>query len=408
MRLLFLSSEFPNAADPTKATFNYDLLSALSADHAVTVVSPVSWWDEVRAKNSRPAADWPRVRQIGDLTVHYPRYYYTPGVLRHHYGRYLWWSLRATVSEILRNPRPDCILSYWAHPDGEAAIRLARLLRVPCAVMVGGSDVLLLTRDARRRRCVARVLRQADAVLAVSSHLRDRVIQLGTDPRRVHLLRRGVNEAIFRPGDRHAARRRLGLPTDRPLMLWAGRFVSVKGLDILLQACEMLRRQRPDFQLYLIGDGPLRAALVTEVQQRDLGAFVQFVGSVPHDRLGLWFQAADLTVLPSRSEGTPNVLLESLSCGTPFVASDVGGIREIPSSSAILVPAEHPTALATALDAALRAPRSVSRWERPQTIAESAGQLTSLLKNVLAAVSEERVPPVQEVVGTCVSSFHPV
>lgn len=381
MKLLFLSNEFPNLCKRSKATFNYDLLVALAREHEVTVVSPISWWDELRTRCKHPFQPWPRTRQMGPLVVHHPRFYYTPGALRHWYGTFLWWSLRTTVSRLRRGSRPDVVLSYWAHPDGEAAVRLAQVLEVPSVVMVGGSDVLVLTRDPRRRRCIQRVLEQADAVVALSRDLGDKVMAMGIAADRVHVLRRGVDAALFAPGDRAAARRQLGLPADQRLLLWVGRMVPVKGLDTLLAACDLLRQRMPDFQLYLVGDGPERPSLAAETQRRGLSQHVTFVGAVDHDQLGPWFQAADLTVMPSRSEGIPNTLLESLACGTPFVATAVGGIPEISRHAAArLVPPEQADALATALQAALAEHLQVAEADRPQTLEQFAAQVAKLAR----------------------------
>lgn len=384
MKLLFLSNEFPNLCEPTKATFNYDLLTALAHEHEVTVISPISCWDEFRTRCKQPFQPWPRTRQVGPLVVHHPRFYYIPGKLRHRHGTFLWWSLRTTVSRILHGPRPDVVLSYWAHPDGEAAVRLAKVLGVPSVVMVGGSDVLVLTRDLRRRRCIQRVLEQADAVVAVSRDLGDKVIAMGVAPQRVHVLRRGVDARLFAPGDRAAARRQLGLPADQRLLLWVGRMVPVKGLDTLLVACDRLRQKTQDFRLCLIGDGPQQSALAAEVEQRGLSEHITFVGSVDHDQLGPWFRAVDLTVLPSRSEGIPNVLLESLACGTPFVASAVGGVPEIGGHAAArLVPPDRPDELAAALEAALAERPEVTTSDRPHTLQQFAEQVVELVRSLL-------------------------
>jgi teichuronic acid biosynthesis glycosyltransferase TuaC len=394
MRLLFLSNEFPNRCERSKATFNQDLLTALARDHEVTVISPIAWWDELRTRCRHPFRPWLRTRQVGRLVVHHPRFYYTPGRLRHWYGSFLWWSLRATVSRILRGPQPDCVLSYWAHPDGEAAVRLAQTLGVPSVVMVGGSDVLLLTRDPRRKRCIRRVLQQADAVVAVSRDLANKVVELGVAADRVHVLRRGVDGAVFSPGDRGAARKTLGLPADRRLLLWVGRMVPVKGLDTLLAACDLLRQRGSDFHLCLVGDGPLRPALAAEVRKRGLSGHVTFAGSVAHHQLSPWFQAADLTVLPSRSEGIPNVLLESLACGTPFVASAVGGVPEIAGHAAArLVPPDRPDELAAALAWALANRSEVAESDRPHTLQQFAQRVADLARELQCpATRPEEVP----------------
>ena len=115
-------------------------------------------------------------------------------------------------------------------------LRAAREAARPGVVIAGGSDVLLLTEDAARRRAIERVLRDADAILTVGERLRGRVIELGAPAARVTAFQRGVDTSVFNPGDRSAARTRLGVPASRPVALWVGRMVAVKGLDGLLEA----------------------------------------------------------------------------------------------------------------------------------------------------------------------------
>jgi glycosyltransferase involved in cell wall biosynthesis len=98
--------------------------------------------------------------------------------------------------------------------------------------------------------------------------------------------------------------------------------------------------------LVLVGDGPLRGELETQVRSLGLIDAVRFAGPTAHSSLPTWYRAADLTVLPSLSEGIPNVLLESLACGTGFVASDVGSVREVSDDpNRDLVPAGDADAL---------------------------------------------------------------
>ncbi len=383
MKLIFLSNDFPNPFDATRGTFNSDLAGALSAEHEVTVVSPISWLDELRARRSKLATRIPRARRIGNMSVYHPRYYYTPGFLRQYYGTFLWWSLRECVTRLTRDSKPDCVISYWAHPDGEAAVRLARSFGVPSIAMVGGSDVLLLTRNHRRRRCIQNVLQRADAVLAVSNDLRTKVAGLGIPQGKIHVLRRGVDTAQFSPGDSDESRRHLGLRNQENILLFVGRMVQVKGLDTLLDACDRLHQQNRDFLLCLIGDGPLRRQLAADVDRRGLSPHVRFVGRVPHDELVHWYRAADLTVLSSRSEGIPNVLLESLACGTPFVATSVGGVPEIARHDAArLVPPDSPEQLATAIDTLLNERPEVPSCQRPDGLHGFANAVVELIHRV--------------------------
>jgi glycosyltransferase involved in cell wall biosynthesis len=347
MRLLLIADNFPSPLEPTRGIFNLGLARALAARHDVRVVAPVSW---LRGRS-------PRMATIEGIEVHHPRYYYTPKVLRRFYGSFLWWSVRGTVLRLLREQRPDAVLGYWAHPDGAVAVRAARLAGVPAVVMVGGSDVLLLARNRVRRRCIGRVLRQADAVVTTSQDLKQKLGDLGVSPERVHVVYRGVDHQRFSPGDRAGARQRLGIPTEGRSLLAVGRLVPVKGFDVLLEACARLRDRGTVFHLYLVGDGPLREKLRAQCDALGLSGTVTLAGLVRHEELADWYRAADLTVLPSRSEGVPNVLRESLACSTPFVASDVGGVAELAAAGGgRLVPPEDPVILADAIAAALAAP----------------------------------------------------
>lgn len=356
MNLLFLSNVFPNPWQPTRGTFNLEMLRALARRHTVRVISPVSWVDEWQARRKGgPRLDGERRATVGGVEAYYPRFYYPPKVLRGLYGEFLWQSVRPTARRLLAQERPDIVLGYWIHPDGDVTLRIARSVGAPGVVMSGGSGVLVLARNAARRRCIQRVLSQADAVITASQDLSEKVAALGVDPGKIHLAYRGVDTDRFCPGDAGAARHRLGIPADGPVLLWVGRMVPVKGLDVLLAACSRLKDQEVAFRLYLVGDGPLRKALEAETRTRGLAATVSFAGSVLHEDLADWYRAADLTVLPSRSEGVPNVLRESAACGTPFVATRVGGIAEVaePDRDRLVAP-EDPEALAGAIAASLR------------------------------------------------------
>jgi teichuronic acid biosynthesis glycosyltransferase TuaC len=346
VRLLFIANDYPTPEEPSKGVFNLYLAQALARGNEVRVVAPFSWVSWFRHRQ-RPSAC-----KLAGVEIYHPVYYYPPKVLRATYGWFLWQSVRRTISRLISSWRPDVVLAYWAHPDGDVAVRIARQLGVPSAVIVGGSDILILPRDRLRRRCVARVLTNTDAVLTVSADLKSKVVDLGISPERVHLWHQGVDVTRFTAGDRAKARRRLGLPVDGLAAVWVGRMVPVKGLEVLLSAFALIQSQYVSARLYLVGDGPLRPGLEAMCMRLGLSESVSFVGSTLHDQLPDWYRAADLTVLPSWSEGLPNVLRESLACGTPFVASNVGGIPEIAAGNpARLVPPGDPEALAAALAA---------------------------------------------------------
>lgn len=381
LRILFFSLSYPTPWQPTAAVFNRTMLETLTREHEIHVVAPVPWTKRLRF--TLPAGAPGSVPRTSRIETSHPMYLYPPGLLREHYGTFLWASCRKTLRRAAAHFEPDVLLAYWTHPDGEVMLRAARELARPGVVIVGGSDVLILTDHPRRRRAIERVLQTADEVLSVGQGLRRRVVELGAPVERVTAFHRGVDTILFHPGDRSAARARLGLPAAARAVLWVGRMVPVKGLETLLDAWARLRAGA-DSRLYLVGDGPMQAGLEARAARLALGGRVVFVGAMAQSGLADWYRSADLTVLPSLSEGIPNVLLESLACGTPFVASDVGGVREIGADpERDLVPAGDSTALAALLERRLLDP-GTAVLPSGFSLGESADVLTRVLASAVA------------------------
>jgi peptidoglycan/xylan/chitin deacetylase (PgdA/CDA1 family) len=251
----------------------------------------------------------------------------------------------------------------------------------------------VITRELGRRRRVQKVLQEVDAVITVSQDLKAKTIQLGACAEKVRVMYQGIDQALYFPGDRCETRRRLGIPPEGKVLVWVGRMVSVKGLDILVQACGILKQRGVESHLYLVGDGPLRSQLESQIRGQGLSHEITFVGSLPYDQLPDWYRAANLTVLPSRSEGLPNVLRESLACGTPFVASRVGSIPEIAVDGwSRLVPHDNPGALAEAIAEALAQVPTNPSCFRARTWKDSAESLVQILQPLVPGGSDKKYP----------------
>lgn len=376
MKILALTNLYPSPLQPHRAPFNRHQLRLLAERHRVRVIAPVLWTDEWSARRRSPVA-LPRGRRVehDGLTVDHPRYWYTPKILRGLYGRFFLASVAPTFRRVLDEFQPDIVFAPWAYPDGYAAVRLAHEAGLPAVIKLHGSDIRTLDQYAGRVSGTVHAVRQADGIIAVSRDLAQRAIALGAHADRVRAIIDGVDREVFSPGDRAAARRKLGLTDDVRHLLFVGNLVPVKGVDVLLDACRRLGPAADAWQLHLIGDGPLRPALERLAARLGIAERTLFHGPVSHSELGDWYRAADLLVLASRSEGTPNVLLEAAACELPFVASEVGGIPDIAEFAASrLVPPEQPEELAAAIVEMLNRPPPPGSGprDRSETVADIA------------------------------------
>jgi glycosyltransferase involved in cell wall biosynthesis len=141
--------------------------------------------------------------------------------------------------------------------------------------------------------------------------------------------------------------------------LFVGRLHPVKGLDILISALKILKQQgKLEFRVLVVGDGDLRPSLEERACSDGVDQEIVFAGPRPHKEIPLWLSASNVFCLPSRMEGLPNVVLESLASGVPVVASAVGGIPEliVEGVNGFLVEPGEPESLASALLRAMNTP----------------------------------------------------
>ena len=225
---------------------------------------------------------------------------------------------------------------YWL--SGWAGSRLAAATGTPQVVTFHTlSRIKLQSRSgeqepAVRQETEERIIAEADCVVAFSPHERDAMVRLyGADRNRVSLIPCGVDLSRFRPIGRTAARRELGL-NGHKVMLYVGRIEPLKGADLLLHAAASLESEE-GVQVLVVGSDAEGSGEIERLHQLSddlqLGDAVEFVGRVPQERLALYYSAADVCVVPSFYERFGLAALESMACGTPVVASRVGGLSTI-------------------------------------------------------------------------------
>ena len=348
--ILTLSSLFPSAVRPRHGIFVEERLKHLVAGTGIRshVLAPVPWFPFTHrrfgeyANYARTAS---REERHG-IVVDYPRYPAIPKVGMSIAPVLMAMALLPRVRRLLRT-EPDIALidGHFLYPDGVAACLLGRWVGLQVVITARGSDVNLYSRFTVPRAWLQWAIGSAAAVITVSDALRDKLLAMGAEPGKVTTLRNGVDLARFHPGDRDAARTRLGVAG--LTLLSVGNLLELKGHHILVDALADLK----DATAVIAGDGPLRSELERRAARLGVGDRVRFLGNVAQEELVAWYNAADYLVLTSSREGMPNVVLESLACGTPVIATAVGGVPELIDSDDVgyQLPERSPAALVQAV-----------------------------------------------------------
>ena len=362
VRTLLFSTLYPSSARPLHGIFVETRLRELLRHGAVQtrVVAPVPWYWNPRSANRKYAAvaATPRREQLNGIDVRHPRYLTIPKVGMTLAPFLLALGARQALRDVQREGFDfDVIDAHYYYPDGVAAALLARWFGKPLVVTARGTDVNLIPDHRLPRLLIQWAARQAQASVGVSAALVARMRELAIDPARLHLMRNGVDAQRFQPRPAAQVRSELGL-TGSPVLLTVGNLHEHKGQRLVLEAFAQLLGSHPQARLVLVGDGPDAPLLRARAAALQVAGQVHFAGQVPQAELARWYSAADVLVLASSREGWPNVLLEAMACGTPVVATAVGGIPEVVQGNQVgrLVAVRDAGALVAAVRDLLAAP----------------------------------------------------
>jgi glycosyltransferase involved in cell wall biosynthesis len=276
--------------------------------------------------------------------------------------------------------RPDVLHAHWTLPNGFMAALAARRYRVPLVVSIPGSDATVAGQNPVFRRMAKFAFDQAGLITANSAALRDVAVGgLGADPAKFDLIAYGVDPNAYLPDPAGTAdlRASLGIPPEAIVFLAVGRMVYKKGFDRLLRAAALMAGSdnqfsvlspqlsagspQPPFHLVMVGEGDLWAEWQGLGRELGLGERVHWVGNVPADRLGVYYNMADALVMPSvthPADGLNVTVLDAMACARPVVGTSAAGnelaIRD--GVNGFLVPEGDDAALAGALATLAAAP----------------------------------------------------
>jgi len=371
--LVVFSHVYPNETQPTFGVFIRERMSRVASVLPVTVVAPVAWFPgqgllrRIRP-NYRQAVPFHEVQQ--GIDVFHPRFLSIPRYLKFLDGIFEALFCLPLLLRLKRKGRLDILDAHFIHPDGISAWLLSRFLRVPYTITLRGA-LPRISRTRARRWMAIRAMNSAARVFAVADFLRQTAIAMGVASSHVQVVANGINLDRFQPEDRAQCRKELGIGLEDKVLLTVGTLTDNKGFHRVMEQMPALLRRYPDLHYLVVGgEHPNGDEQRLRRIADELGVSnrVHFLGLHPPDRLRYIYSAADLYVMPSRTEGWANVFLEAAACGLPAVATRVGGNPEVISKPDVgtLVPFGDGQALHDALSEGLG-----RQWDRNAIIAHA-------------------------------------
>jgi glycosyltransferase involved in cell wall biosynthesis len=278
-------------------------------------------WEKLRAV--------PTEASLYGLPVYYPRYPAIPRLTQKLLSHFVDQLLSAFISRNRHRTAFDLIHASWLYPEGVAAVSVGRKLGIPVVLTALGSDANELAALPLIGQRIRDALVGAAAITGVSRQLCDLLGSLSCGRSDVVYTPNGVDDALFKYSAdiRQNARRAHG---PGPHVAFVGRLEPVKDVALLLQAWRsIVSTAGREAKLVIVGEGSQGRALRRMAVDLGVAGSVTFVGTQSREAVRDVLAAADLVCLPSRNEGMPNVVVEAIACGTPVVASRVGGIPDL-------------------------------------------------------------------------------
>ncbi len=334
MKILTVTTLFPYANNDKHGVFIETRLRHLKRHYPnveIKVIAPIPWFPLKHSLfgSYSSFAHAPRYERRSGMDVYHPRYIVIPKIGMTLTPYTLEMAIYKKAKQLIKQGFDfDVIDGHYFYPDGVAISRVAKRLNKPFTITARGTDINLIPQYDQPRKEIQRVLQQSSHNISVCEALRKEMIKLGAEPASVTTLRNGVDLSLFPYSDQFqqiALRKKLNLPIDKKIILSVGHLIERKGHHLIIEALAYL----PNVLLLIAGAGPEEKRLRQLVAHHNLNSNVIFLGSLKQSELANYYGTSDALVLASSREGWANVLLESMACGTPVVATDIWGTPEV-------------------------------------------------------------------------------
>ncbi|WP_163834598.1 glycosyltransferase family 4 protein [Spartinivicinus ruber] len=331
MNILVFTALYPNELQHRHGVFveNRTRQYVMNTGNQVTVVAPVPWFPLSHSCFGQYAI----YNKIPDeeirygVKVYHPRYVNIPKIGMNIQPNLMFTSMKRFIKQLMASGLQfDVIDAHYFYPDGVVAAWLGKYFNKPVVISARGQDISYIPQYEKPRKLIQQAAKQASYLIAVCDALKQQMLSLAIDTP-IDVLLNGVDLQLFQQlENRQQIRQQLGL--NQFTLISVGNMIELKGHHLVIEALTKL----PDVQLILIGEGPEKVKYQKLANRLGVSERITFLGNLQQKQLVDYYNAADVLTLISRREGCPNVLLESMACGNPVIANNVGGVSELVKS----------------------------------------------------------------------------
>ncbi|WP_202411509.1 glycosyltransferase [Halobacillus halophilus] len=247
--------------------------------------------------------------------------------------KYVIWLLKILARLITKGRSYDVVHAHYIFPSGLPGLVFKKLFKSKLIVTSHGGDLdQMAKKSGLIKKLTRKILQEADHVIVVGEALKSEVIDgFGVNESKVSVINMGVDRRVFQPVDSTEAKKKLGLNPDHFHILFVGNHIKAKGLTELLEAVQNIQKQDKQVELHLVGSVKEERYLqeLKDSVQQENSSLIHFHGPKDQQTVAAWMAAADVFTLPSYIEGFGLVALEAMSCHTPVIGSDVGGLSHL-------------------------------------------------------------------------------
>jgi glycosyltransferase involved in cell wall biosynthesis len=334
MNLLVFSQYYPRIWNHKGIFIHNQNINLINMGVNVTVLAPTPWAPKILwfKKKWRRLGSLPIMANMDGVEVFYLRYpFLKPAKTFYRINAtMLYQAAYRFITRNLQHRDFDLILARPLIPTGYAACLLSKKMKLPVVCEGTGSDVKVYPYyNSIAQKMYGKVLNDADKIIANAGNLSDE-INAYAGRKLCDVVYRGVNTKKFKPfNNLIQVRESLKIAPNDRIILFVGNLSRNKGIFDLFSAFKTISDQLQYAKLYLIGSPSPGVDIKQLIIDKKLTGKVKYLGTKPPDELPLWYNACDFLVLPSYSEGMPNVVYEAMACSKPVVATPVGGISEV-------------------------------------------------------------------------------